>query len=623
MNVITLDFESHYSDDYTLSKMTTEAYVRDPRFEALGCAVRWGDASGIEWWPRDDLPMLFEHKDEWAKAAILCHHSSFDGLILSHHYGIKPKLWLDTLSMARLLLGNHLSVGLDALAKHYGLAAKTVPYNLFRGKHWNELSTATQKMVGDGACHDVALTWQLFNILAKDFPRSQYAVVDIMIRMFVEPRLKGDIDVFARLWESENNKKTSIMEELGVTETDLQSADRFAAILRQYGIEPEMKDGKNGEIYAFAKTDPFMVSLQEHEDDTVQSLATARLGVKSTIQQTRAATLGWMARRGDLTVYLRPYGAKTTRPSGGDKSNFLNLKRDDPDFDTPDKGVNIKQGICAPDGFLLAPVDSSQVECRILNVVAGQDDVVENFRLGKDPYVMVASAFYGYPVNKKDHPAERQTGKIIELQSGYGSGGEKIRATLRTKAGILITPEEGIKARDAYRNTHPAVTDLWNQGGRMIARLAGGDPIDWGPVHIRDHRMWLPNGCPLIYDTLEYYRDPNEQPYIYANGKVDLPQGYWRIKTRRGWEKLYGSKLVENMIQALAWVIVSDAMVRIHNLGYRILNVPYDELLVLVPRDGREETHLQVLLTEMRRTPDWLPGLPLDAEGGLSERYSK
>src|SRR5689334_7138186 len=131
MKIITLDFESYYSDDYTLSKMSTESYIRDPRFEAHGCAVRWGDASGTEWWPREDLPALFKHKDEWAKAAILCHHAQFDGLILAHHYGVKPKAWLDTLSMARLLIGNHLSVGLDALGKHFGLAAKTVPYNLF------------------------------------------------------------------------------------------------------------------------------------------------------------------------------------------------------------------------------------------------------------------------------------------------------------------------------------------------------------------------------------------------------------------------------------------------------------------------------------------------------------
>jgi len=553
--------------------MSTESYIRDPRFEAHGCAIKWRPDIPAVWFTREELPEVLNQWD-WSDTFMIHHHAQFDSFIESHHYGIHPKAIGCTLAMARLLLGNHIPVSLDSVRKHFGLPLKTTPYNLFDGKHWHELTPAVQKMVADGACDEVESIWKIFNLLARDFPKSQYAVIDIMNRMFVEPRLQGDIDVFARLWESENKKKVDILAQLGITEAHLQSADVFADLLRQYGVEPAVKDGKNGDIYAFAKTDPFMVELQEHEDETVQALAAARLDVKSTIQQTRAATLGWMARRGPLTVYLRPYGAKTTRPSGGDRSNFLNLKRDDPDFVDPTKGVNIKQGICAPDGYLLAPIDSSQLECRMVNYVAGQNDVVENFRLGRDPYVMVASAFYGHPVTKKDHPEERQVGKIIELQSGYGSGGEKIRATLRTKAGILITPQEGVKARDAYRDTHPAVTDYWKEAGRMIARLAGGDPLQWGPVTIRDHRIWLPNGAPLIYDTLEYHRPEPDEP----NLKDFERDGYWRVRTRKGWERLYGSKLVENVCQALAWVVVSDAMMRVHQMGYRILNAPYDEL---------------------------------------------
>jgi DNA polymerase len=401
------------------------------------------------------------------------------------------------------------------------------------------------------------------------------------------------------------------MQDLGVTEAELQSADRFADILHEQGVEPEYKEGKNKPIPAFAKTDQFMKDLLEGEDELLANLAQARLGIKSTIQQTRAATLGWTTSRGTLPVYIRAYGAKTTRPSGGDGSNYLNMKKVDPDMPRDDTNLNLKGGICAPPGYLLAAIDASNIECRLLNEVAGQYDVVDKFRNGEDVYCTVASAFYGYPVNKKEHPNQRQLGKIIELQAGYGSGGEKIRATLRNKAKIFITEEEGVKARDAYRSTHPAVVALWKQGGRMLSRLAGGPPLQWGPVEIRDHRMWLPNGCPLIYDTIEYHRD------------ADSGGEYWRIKTRRGWEKTYGAKLVENLIQALAWNLVSDAMVRINRLGFRTLNCPYDELLILIPKDGHEKQHLQQCKDEMCRVPPWLPNLPLACDGELSERYEK
>ncbi len=612
MNVVVLDFETFFDPEggYTLSRMSTENYIRDPRFECQGAAIKWQHIIPAKWYAEKELSYVLKEHD-WSDTFLICHHSNFDGLILSHHYAIRPKLYGCTLNMARLLLGNHIGVSLDSVRQQFGIPLKKTPYDLFKGKHWHELDQATQELVGDGAEDEVESIYKIFCKMLETFPQNQLEVVDILIRMFVNPVLGGDAAFFAKVWEAEAQKKQTLLQDLGLTEADLQSADRFADILREQGVEPEYKEGKNKPIPCFARTDQFMKDLLEGEDEVLANLAQARLGVKSTIQQTRAATLGWTASRGALPVYIRAYGAKTTRPSGGDGSNWLNMKKVDPDMPRDDTNLNLKGGICAPPGFLLAPIDSSQIECRILNEVAGQYDVVEKFRNNEDVYSTVATAFYGYPVNKTDHPVERAAGKIIELQSGYMSGGEKIRATLRNKAKIFITEEEGIKARDAYRSTHPAVVNLWKQGGRMLSRLAGGPPCQWGPVEIRDHRMWLPNGCMLHYDTLEYHHDE------------DTGEAYWRTKSRRGWEKMYSGKLVENLIQALAWNLVSDAMVRINRLGFRTLNCPYDELLILIPKDGHEKQYLQQCKDEMCRVPPWLPNLPLACEGELSERYEK
>lgn len=326
MNIVCLDFETRFDDNYTLKKLTTEGYIRDPRFAALGCAIRdqqrrWIDHEEYEphtaWIGADDLRRTFEEYD-WANTAVVCHHAQFDCFILSHHYGVRPKFIFDTLSMARLVCGNHLSVGLDSLAKHFGLAAKNVPYNLFKGRTWAELSPDVQRAVAAGACHDVSLTWQLFAKLKEQFPDSEYEVIDSTVRFFTEPVLRGDIDLLAKVWEDEENAKALRLEQLNISAADLASAERFAGLLRAEGVDPEKKPGKNGDIYAFAKTDEFMRGLLEHDNERVRTLAEARLGEKSTLLQTRAETLGWMARRGPMPVYLKMYGAHTTRWSGGD-----------------------------------------------------------------------------------------------------------------------------------------------------------------------------------------------------------------------------------------------------------------------------------------------------------------
>ena len=319
MRIICADAETYFADDFTLSKMTTESYIRDHRFEVHGWAIKWGEDYEPRWYTHEQAKVIFAAED-WSDTAIIAHHAQFDGLILSHCYSVRPRFWFDTLSMARLLLGNHLSVGLDSLARHFNLAAKTVPYALFRGKHWRELPESVQQQVAAGACHDVSLTWSLFQILGKSFPREEFQVVDATVRMFSEPVLRGDIDLLAQVWEKESHEKADRLAELGITAADCQSADRFAELLRNEGVEPETKLSKttDKEIWAFAKTDEFMRELCEHDNPRVRALAEARLGQKSTLMQTRAETLGWMARRGPMPVYLRYCGAHTTRWSGGD-----------------------------------------------------------------------------------------------------------------------------------------------------------------------------------------------------------------------------------------------------------------------------------------------------------------
>lgn len=602
MKIITLDFETFFSDEFSLSRMSQEAYCRDQRFIPHGAAIKWTPETPAKWYTHRELVEGFPRVD-WADTAVVGHHLQFDAAILNWTYGVKPKFLFDTLSMARQVLGNHLSVSLDAVRKHYGIPAKITPYSQFKGKLWHEMTLEVQRAVAAGAEDEVESIWRLFQIMGKEFPQSEYEVVDITIRAFTEPHLKADTALLASVWEKEAERKRAILETLQLDASELQSAEKFAALLRAEGVEPEQKEGKNGPIYAFAKTDDFMRELVEHENARVRTLAEARLGQKSTLMQTRAETLGWMASRGSMPVYLRYCGAHTTRWSGGDGANWQNFKR----------GSDIRRAIMAPDGYLLGAIDLSQIELRVLSFLAGQWDVLEDLRNGADPYTKLASTVYGREITKAD-AAERGTGKQLRLSCGYQAGAQTILNT--AKLGIYGPPiyidlEEATRWRDIYRRESPHVVNYWAEAGRMIARIAGGPPLDWGPMHIRDGRVYGPNGGYLHYETLEHYRDEEHD------------DAYWRIKTRRGWSRLYSGRLVENVTQFLARIVMSEAMVRIARAGYRILNCTHDELLILIPRDGREEGHLEYCKQEMKKTPAWLPDVPLDAEAHMGERYAK
>jgi len=310
-----------------------------------------------------------------------------------------------------------------------------------------------------------------------------------------------------------------------------------------------------------------------------------------------------MARRGSMPVYLRYAGAHTTRWSGGDGCNWQNFKR----------GSDIRRAIMAPDGYLLAAIDLSQIECRILCYLAVQDDYIEKFKNGEDPYVGMASKAYGYSVTK-DLPKERGTGKQLVLSCGYMAGDATIQKT--AALGIYGPPVKidlvtAGNWKHAYRQEFDMVVTYWSEADSMIPFLAGGRICQWGPMTIRDHKIFAPGGTMLHYETLQFYREE------------ETGDKYWRYRTRHGWTKLYSGKLVENVVQWLARVVMSQVMIRLVKRGYRIVNTTHDELLILLANDGQQEYHLQECIKEFEKAPDWLPGIPLAAEGSLGERYSK
>jgi len=647
MNIVTLNLETYYADDFTLSAMTTEEFVRDPRYETHVCGARFpfdpvtGEGPAYTTWADPENMHYVLDAWDWSQTAVLCHHTQFDALILSHHYGIKPAFYLDTLSMARLLMGNHVGKSLEKLAEMYGMPAKRAHDNHFKNKHWHELSAADKTLRGEACCDNVSLTWDLFQKLAASFPAGEYAMVDATVRMFTCPVLEGDTDLLARIWEKEAQTKALLLDKLGVTAADLRKQWKFAELLRSEDIEPEQKlspkpakckacggagytaasDSDPGQYceacggegatekwnYSFAKTDDFMRDLLEDEtplaampEATVSMLAQAKLDAHSNGTQTRVARMGFMSTRGPLCVYLNYAGTHLGGWSGGDKMNWQNFRRGGP----------IAEAIRAPKGYRVCVADASQIECRLLNEISGQTDVIERFRNHEDPYVALASVFYGRPITRAD-PEERGTGKQGELSCGYGAGAATIKATAKRGTygpPVHMSDEEALRLRNTYRETHPHVVELWTQAGDVLKKLHAGMHFQWNVVEIRDKIMWLPDGVPLLYDTIEWHETEDKKG--------------WRRRNRKGWSWLYGSLFVENLIQALRNVFIKGVWRECIAAGLPVVSMEHDKLICMA-RGHEAADALKFLQTEMSRPPSWLPDIPLDSDGFISETFAK
>lgn len=416
MKFITLDYETYWASDFTLSKLTTEEYVRDPRFEAIIMGYKVDDGHTMAAVGQDQIQMVLDTLDI-ENSAVLCHHSHFDGLILSHHFGHKPKVWFDTLSMARAIHGFEVGGSLAKLLAHYNLGVEKGDNRWTLGMRLADFGpiTSSDRLMHyiRYCCDDVEGTYRVFRrMLETGFPKSELKQIDRLVRMFTEPTLLLDEQLLRDYAQDIQANKLSLLFSAGVTLDEVMSAEKFAEALRRLNVEPPMKiSPTTGKLaYAFAKTDRGLKELEEHPDVAVQTLVAARLGNKTTINETRALRMASMSTRGAACLYYKYAGAmQTMRVSGGDGLNWQNLTN----------GTPLREGVYAPEGYLMVVVDSRNIESRVLDYIAMQEDMLEAYRLfdrgeGPDIYCVMATRLYQREITVADK-LERKTGKHVKL----------------------------------------------------------------------------------------------------------------------------------------------------------------------------------------------------------------
>ncbi len=654
--ILTIDFETRWNrSDYTLSKMTTEEYIRDPRFKAFGaCVHELGSDTRTVWHRHDELHAFVDSVD-WSRTAVLAHNAQFDVSILSWRYGVQPAFIFDSLSMARALRGVEVGNSLAKLAEDFGLPAKGRAVHSTDGLE--ELTPIIEEELAAYCAHDVYLCEQIFSKLMigldpktgnmrGNYPKSELRLIDMTLKMYTRPLLELDSDMLEAALKEEKEKREGLLHRLGVDESVLASNPKFAEALRALGVEPPTKVSRTTgkKTLALAKNDALFQALLNGPNEDVALLCEARLKVKSTTERTRAQRFLDISKRGRLPVPLSYYGALSGRwtAAKGSAINMQNLKR----------GSFLRKAIMAPEGHQLVVGDLSQIEPRVLAWLADYEELLGIFKSGQDAYAQFGAQMFGIPgMTQESHPALRQSAKSALLGCGYGLGWASFAAQLLVgflgappvrydrdfakKLGVnrayverflswednvekmleiphICTEEELLthcvaakKIIDIYRSTAWPVVAFWELMGQLLTRcLAGGEEVVYKCLTFKKEEIVLPNGMSLLYPNLRQVKDKSGQmQWVYGEDET----------------KLYPGKITNNVTQATSRIVMTDGMLRVDK-KYPVAGTVHDELIAVVPDEEVADAKTWVL-AQMTMEPKYMPGIPLAAGGGAHRRY--
>jgi len=606
VRLLTIDFETYYDREYSLSKMSTEDYITDNRFEVILVAAKVDD-SEIEWFSGTRAQTYdWLEKLNIEDCGIVCHNAMFDATILQKVFGMRPGFVFDTISMAQAHIRPFSPrVSLKACLEYCdfdGLRKGDEVFNML-GRTRMSLSKAELVKYAEYCKTDVEGTYRLFKHLKPLFPRSEFIVMDQTHRMYLDPVLELDAKLLAEIKAEEIAKKQQLMDSLSsyCTKDQLMSNDKFAEVLQRAGVEEvpmkiSLTTGKP--TYAFAKGDPEFKRMQEEyeDDDLVTALIDARLGVKSTIKETRSGRLLDIAiRHRLLRVPLNYYAAHTGRYGGTQKINMQNPPR----INKKGSRRQIRYAMRAPKGHVVLAADLAQIEARIVSWLAKCDLLLNGFRNDEDVYSIFATRAYNEETVKgrsQEDDSRRFVGKTCILGLGFGMGAPKLKNTLN-KDGVKMPLTETQRLVNVYRDTYYQIPQYWDKMKHALSIMATGQSkVQHGPLCFGKQMVILPNGMPIYYNNLSL----EDGEYWYTFGR----------ETR----KIFGGKLTENVVQALARIVVMDNMITIRKeLGLQMVLQVHDELDYVVPeRDA--DRYAKDIKEIMSVSPSWAPDLPVAVE---------
>lgn len=635
MKICTVDLETYWSVTHSLTKMSPIAYCMHPETEIISCAFKFDNAA-TEVIFGEEAVIEYAKAIDWSQYWVVGHNlSGFDAMILSWRMNMKPKLWGCTLAMARPAHSKTCGVSLAKLVEHYNIGYKDQSALIAtKGKH---LCDFTEREIADMKVYNAADVDQCYGLLKKLIPQTrkdEVRLIDMTIRMLVEPQFNADVDLlFKTLKEESERKKAMLVEaaktlevwELGMDDEEaaaaalklLSSAAKFGSFLESLGVEvPTKVSPRTGkDIPALAKTDEDFIALQEHDNPVVATAAGCRLDAKSTILQTRiqafldAASAHPMAK---VPIPLKYYGADTTGRWSGWGYNPQNLPRVNPYNPRPSDAL--RKSLIAPRGYKVVVADLSGIELRVNHFLWKVPTSVQMFT--NDPekadlYKDFASTLYDIPYDDVSKQ-QRQVGKVAHLGLGFGAGYKTFQTVAKLMGGVEITEDESRDIVDKWRTQYYEITKGWRTCHSVlpiIMRGATGPAVDpWGMVTPVPEGLKTPKGI-IRYPNLRTER--NEE-----TGRSEFVYGRGRNKAR-----IYAGKIDENIVQHLARCVIADNALTVQQLTGLVPALMVHDELVYVVKEDEAVTVLEQVQAVMRTPPVWWPELVTWSEGDIADTY--
>lgn len=598
--VVVIDCEFFYSQEYTLSTMPIAVYMQDNRFELMITSVEHevgqpvyhvGDVMTARDWIKQ-----FALEDK----VVACHYGFIEGSILEWKLNVKPFRYFCTLMASRPFFVPWTgSSALEQLSAYLEIGTKGDAVKKMKGKHLADLDGGQQLEYLTYNQQDTMLTGRLYDIEIKKFTEwnpsgDEVELIDFTIKKFTRPRLMLHPQVIEQAHAELVQYKSQLLAAAGVSRATLMSDSMLAVAFLatneagRGALPTKFSQKKQRDIYAFAKTDRAFHALAQRGPRS-RALVEARLAHKSTIEETRLARFSAVARatRNVLPVPLLYYGAHTGRWSGGDKINLQNLGR----------ASKLRAAIVAPKGYRIVTGDLSQIEARITACLAGETDLVEDFRNGIDVYSKFATKIYGYEVNKIDHEKkERFVGKTSILSLGFMAGAPKFHKTMNDVFKFPMELSEAEHIVRTYRDTYFRIPKLWRTLDTTLAAMCHLDcNRELGPLRFMYQHIVLPNGMPIFYPELS--RDSTSNGWTYTSGGKK--------------ELLFSGKVLENTVSGIARIIMSLAELKIaRQLGQRAALTVHDELVYVIKNADVDQFKIAFEKTLSANVP-WMPSLPV------------
>ena len=646
--VLVLDFESFYDQDYTLSKMSTIEYITDNRFDftGLGTQVITEKGSSPVFVGKPELNGLMDillerFGDNLENVVVVAQNAKFDITILQQKFEFIPPFVIDIVDLARHY-DARMSHHLKDLAKLFGLSDKG-DTGQFKGFHWEDMSDFQRLNLEMYADHDIWLEAELFEILWNYLttPEIEIPLARHTLKLFLQPRFKFDEKGAVELQEKMSEVFNNIIEPTGLTKKQLGTRKEFPIILQKLLPEGETvptKQGKNGVICALAKDDVGMQLLLAHSDKKVRELCEARIAIKS--WPTHIARVKNMATQAEcsdglLRCALNYNGAHTGRFSGGEKINLQNLGgRGRVGSGNHPLLSSVRKLLGTPDGWTLLISDSAQIEARVLAWFAGQSDLLQDFAEGESPYCSLATELFGEKIYKPSDEEKKTTegqaiaikygfGKDGILGCGFGMGAKKFYDRCRSNPDLRPLFDSGQynfafieRLIKTYRTKYMRIPEFWK-----AVELA----FKWVVKYPHETRYLRISNTGVPESKLIFWNDCGTVNLQLPSGRV-LYYRHCSINKKKElrWHHghLWGGSITENIVQATARDLLAYWLLECEHIGLPIIFHNHDELVAIVT-ENYAGLNLNLMKQTMLLKPDWAFGLPLGVEGEISKVYKK